>query len=548
MPSATELTQGELSRAERDAHHFQLKSALPRPVQLERLQHAFALALKQDPGVGWVVGAAALRLILVSGRPLNEIYAIKRAPKLSALRPDWPTPALVEVDGHSPALWLEAGRSPHRAKVTPRFDHTGRPSKGVWLGLDPTSVALIQSIIGPEPLVSADKDPAKWPRLFAAATCQDLAAAIEEFRKQASTRLGVGSRAAIPKITQCQYFLQTRLTACFPADPAVACLVTNTSPKRNATKSYYSSVSLADAQRYQHAAVSSLPAAPTAVNPAPGPSMEPPQALRAQVIGSPYCPTEDALKELGNALRSAAAIGRGRLDRNRARKIDHAFTAYCWLFFSLHTGWRTPGKSLLPTIADIDWDTGALLIEDKRIRSAKSASRQGSVILDDLDAELSAEDRVRPSSTRQRKMVGDSVPSRRRWLPLSDRVLRQLQNYYEHTRARAVMQQRQRAKTWFTPLTDRAALDVYLKGLPRLHWQLPPKCNRHYLRSALIGRLSADAIDAYLGHWETGSEPWWNGSCLDPLAYTARTQDAIAQLFPAADWPVIEGFHAAPAA
>ncbi|WP_133064230.1 hypothetical protein [Sandarakinorhabdus cyanobacteriorum] len=471
MLSATELTLGELSRAERDAHHFPLKSALPRPIQLERLQRSFALALKQDRDVGWVVGAAALRLILVSGRPLNEIHAIKRAPKLSALRPncqpDWPRPALVELNGHSPALWLEAGRSAHRSNVTPKLDHVGRSSKGVWLGLDPTTVALVQSIIGPEPLVTADKDPAKWPHLFAATTCEELAAAIEEFRKQASTRLGVGSGAAIPKITQCRYFLPTRLTACFPADPAVACLVTNTPPKRNATKSYYSSVSLADAQRYQHTAISALPAMPAAFSPAPGASMQPPQALRAHVIGSPYCPTEAALKMLGNALRSAAAIGRGRLDRNRALKVDHAFTAYCWLFFSLHTGWRTPRKKLLPTVADIDWDTGALLIEDKNIGSAKSARRQGSVILDDFDAELDAEDQVRPSSTRERKMVGGSAPSRRRWLPLSDRVLRQLQNYYEHTRVRALMQRRQRAKTWFTPLTDRAALEAYLQVASR---------------------------------------------------------------------------------
>lgn len=44
---------------------------------------------------------------------------------------------------------------------------------------------------------------------------------------------------------------------------------------------------------------------------------------------------------------------------------------------------------------------------------------------------------------------------------------------------------------------------------------------RHMLRSGLVGRVSSEVIDALLGHWEQGREPWSTGSALDPMAVRA---------------------------
>jgi hypothetical protein len=50
--------------------------------------------------------------------------------------------------------------------------------------------------------------------------------------------------------------------------------------------------------------------------------------------------------------------------------------------------------------------------------------------------------------------------------------------------------------------------------------QLKTNSNRHYIRSALIEkRANAEYIDAYLGHWQLGTEPWHKYSLFDPLDY-----------------------------
>lgn len=538
------MNQAARARAERDAHQFPLKSALPTPVELERLQRAFALALLHPPTNDWVIGAIALRLVLVSGRPVDEIHALRHASGRSTVSPRLQMPVLVELNGHAPALWLKAGRSAHLETNAPRSRHAGSPSKGVWLSLDPLSVALVNLITKRAPAVYCNDGTKRAARLFSQKSPKALAETIKSFRLNASKLLGSNEQNFLAKITKCALFLETRLTASVPGDSAISWLITNTNPKRNATKSYYTSVSLGDAQRYHRQAIQLLPAVPTSAAASPALLMEPPAALRERVIGSPFCPKQDAVEKLGAVLRSAATVGKGRLALTRATRIDHAFTAYCWLFFSLHTGWRPPRSTLLPSPADIDWERRAMLIEDKIVRSTKRLNGSAQPTVDALlEEELAAEDFVNPRAERGTPSSTDTRPSRRRWLPLSERVCKQLQNYYEHITARAHMRNRPHHKLVVTPLADRPALEAYLKALPGLNWDLPSNFNRHYLRSALIDRLCTDAIDAYLGHWEIGCEPWWNGSCIDPLAYTARTQGAISQLFTPEHWPVIEGFH-----
>lgn len=50
---------------------------------------------------------------------------------------------------------------------------------------------------------------------------------------------------------------------------------------------------------------------------------------------------------------------------------------------------------------------------------------------------------------------------------------------------------------------------------------VPANFARHTLRSGLLGHVPQSAIDTYLGHFDRGTEPWSNGSALDPSAYRA---------------------------
>lgn len=65
-------------------------------------------------------------------------------------------------------------------------------------------------------------------------------------------------------------------------------------------------------------------------------------------------------------------------------------------------------------------------------------------------------------------------------------------------------------------LTPELATDVRMP--PDL--ALPPNCNRHYLRTALRERgCRGDLVDAQLGHWHHGTEPWGASSSLTPRAF-----------------------------
>ncbi|WP_373510940.1 hypothetical protein [Thiocapsa sp.] len=65
-------------------------------------------------------------------------------------------------------------------------------------------------------------------------------------------------------------------------------------------------------------------------------------------------------------------------------------------------------------------------------------------------------------------------------------------------------------------LTPQLATEVRLPE----HLRLPPNCNRHYLATYLWERRCPhDLIDAQLGHWQQGREPWGRSSTLAPKQF-----------------------------
>lgn len=221
----------------------------------------------------------------------------------------------------------------------------------------------------------------------------------------------------------------------------------------------------------------------------------------------------------------------------RLSEFDDAFTVYSWLFFSLHTGWRPPPDRILPDVSQVDRATGAFFLEDKLVRATTATTwddekaDQGEV-LDDNDDEdelaLQANGSDKANTRAGLKM---------RWLPLGQRVLAQLRAYHHHVARRSTIALAR------PPKSSRDEIIEHLTRLLGLTEKLPWNFNRHHLRSNLVGRVSVEVINAYLGHWEKGSEPWANGSCLDPVAYVHEIHTALDELFPAEDWPVIHGFR-----
>jgi hypothetical protein len=470
---------------------------------------------------------------------LEEVHVLQIMPMVKAPDPGWPAPRILQVEGHAPALWLEAGIAPHVTAHNMASRCVSPASHAVWLGLDQLSERWLR-LLHPRPrLTIRQATVVKGQPLFA----QDLATlrdAVEDFRDRAKKAMGSTEGDYLPKLEDCTRFLQRQLAVSQPGDPAASWLITKTMPARNATTSYYSSVSLRDAQRYQAVAVAEADSRAANAERSIIPETELPAVLADRAIGSRFCPSAKALTGLREHLLVNARIGRGAMSARRASEVDHAFTAYSWLFFSLHSGWRPP-RQLLPGPDDLDWATGTFFLEDKPVRSSTAPTDTAQdEARTELLAELGSEDVIGlPAAVdgAAKSAGGTAAGARRRWLPLGQRVLAQLRAYHVHVEARG---KRQLAAA---PLGDRTAVLAYLSALPGLEWDLPWNFPRHYLRSALVGRTSVEVINAYMGHWETGAEPWWNGSCLDPVAYAHEARAAIDAVFPESDWPVLVGFR-----
>jgi hypothetical protein len=537
MASAAPLAMARQARAERDAHAFSLNAGQPTPVKLARLDRAFKLMLEtseQAPSKprAWLEGALALRLVLISGREIEEIHALKILPLVKAPDPGWPAPRLVQVLGYAPALWLKAGVAPHMGGSSAASHLVGPASHAVWLGLDRLSEDWLRCLHPRSQLSMSERTAGNGQPLFAhgLAALKDW---VEDFRDRATRAMGSRDSDFLPNLDECALFLKRHLAVCSPGDPAVSWLITKTAPTRNATTSYYSSVSLRDADRFQRDAVTQADSSSALAGRTPLPNPDLPPVLADRVLGSRFCPSAKALAELRDRLLSNARIGRGAMTATRASEVDYAFTAYSWLFFSLHAGWRPP-RQLLPSPDDLDWATGAFFLDDKPMRSRSAP-------VDAADNEAWIEPSYELESEGEDSLVAQvdeaEAGARRRWLPLGARVMAQLRAFHIH------VEERGKRRLAAPPLESRKDMMAYLKAVPGLDWDLPSNFPRHYLRSALVGKVSVEVINAYMGHWEAGAEPWWNGSCLDPVAYAHEARTAIDALLPECEWPVLVGFR-----
>jgi hypothetical protein len=78
--------------------------------------------------------------------------------------------------------------------------------------------------------------------------------------------------------------------------------------------------------------------------------------------------------------------------------------------------------------------------------------------------------------------------------------------------------------------------------LAEINYHLPMNANRHYLRSNLIAdNCPVEVVDAFMGHWERGQEPWCRYSGLSPLVYKEQLEKPLISLLKRHEWLPEEG-------
>lgn len=143
----------------------------------------------------------------------------------------------------------------------------------------------------------------------------------------------------------------------------------------------------------------------------------------------------------------------------------------------------------------------------------------------------------------------DDAQSHARFLPLPTIMVNQLQHYLRHREAIVGRLQLYLQQQWDSPFLF---LDKY--GHPKqvtpkrlqkhLDWPGSPplNINRHYLHTQLKeDGCSSELVDAFMGHWDAGQEPWAKYSTFCPREYREHISSTIEIMMQRQGWRAIEG-------
>ena len=291
-------------------------------------------------------------------------------------------------------------------------------------------------------------------------------------------------RRASTTLEAVQRWLEHKLTQVAGGDAAVAAILTART-KNVVAKSplHYTSCSQETLTRFWWAAVSELLV---------DKERAAPPAIRARRSGSTFCPLPQQMQDL-----RARLIGETRRARSFAGR-SNAFVRYTAVLLSLGLTLRAAGRPI--TVCQVPGSPDAVVVDDTRNK--------------------------------------DPMMTRMIWL--AQVVRQQLESLATHVANLGMTATND--GTLILALIDggtaqQATLRDVLSGLPEVvAKQLPVNFARHYVRSNLIGACSTETLQALLGHWNSGTQPWGGGSGLDPLLYRADLLRSLPDLLAKDGW------------
>ncbi len=253
-----------------------------------------------------------------------------------------------------------------------------------------------------------------------------------------------------------------------------------------------------------------------------------PAAVRSdRYVGSRFVPKDTTILKLVRDIRNRLQTARDKIRSGKSSPLllHNDITVYTVMMIGFATGYRATRDPLLQK-AEMDRTTGFGVISDK-----------------DGD---------------------DLYHSRIIWLP--EFCFKQLDHYQEHlsvfenwlfahnqelffaSRQKEVTGRRSERKipSLFFVRNDMRAIDIrpkYMQTLLKiLNYDLPVNANRHYLRTSLLQRgCPVEVINAFMGHWETGVEPWGTYSGLSPSSYRRELSLHLVMLMEDDRWRLESG-------
>lgn len=242
----------------------------------------------------------------------------------------------------------------------------------------------------------------------------------------------------------------------------------------------------------------------------PEPLPQLPASTETRYVGTNVCPDdgEKIRQKQGfysyhtQDLRNALAYCRSRMHKPGFTVVFHnAYVSYCIAMLGAVTGYRAV-KNPLTDIRALDEPTGLLVISDKDFDDYRNARLTW--VPPVLHAQLRAYSRYRDALVRCLQLENEDPPF---FFFLND-----------NRRAKPV-----------APHSLASAL--------RWSSELPLNANRHYLRTRLTEkRVPGEIIDAFMGHWDIGEEPYGPYSALSPAEFKAAIAPALTDILAEQGW------------
>lgn len=248
-------------------------------------------------------------------------------------------------------------------------------------------------------------------------------------------------------------------------------------------------------------------------------------------IGSKICPMEHTVQQMVMDLKKKALhYKKDHHDINHLIKFHNAYTAYCVMMIGFATGYRAV-RDPFYSETEIDDETGFLVISDKdnddyynsRLIFLPKLCRKQITLYSEYK-QLLAERLILTNPELSKELMEPNIPSWSKTPPNNQDLpfFFFLKHFYKHQAVKPLSMHEM--TEWIT--------------------DLPLNANRHYLRTHLRElKVSGEFIDAFMGHWEYGQEPYGEYSSLSPLTYIETLKKPIEKLLNKAGWEEIKGTY-----
>lgn len=492
---------GARARAHRDNHYLPLRKGAPTPAEIATTEHALQVllrALKASACDTLLLRAGlTVRLMLDLGRNeehLSRLYRIHlegsdRTPpderglvsweEDGALRYGWWLPAGVHIDQKGP-------------------NHAQLIRGDVWLPLlERTALWLDAAGITDD----------RQPRPVLNGRPEELQRDVMAFRDWAKETLGPLGRA-VPKSGKLMKAATEQLAWHPTGDRTLAMQLTGRDMEHSNARSYYTSVSVPKAAKHYATAMHS-PISNYSIATSP----EGQSAFAVPCFARSSLTRKEPLGSL-ETIRSALSLFDERPDNRKADKglVDahNEFVTKLWIALALCTAGRG-FTDWVPGLQLIEPRTGGLMVLDK-----KKA--------DDQDHEELSGARLVFIHSAVREMLHLYRAHLRKLLArptLNEKSRDLIKDYLTDLQGRRLQPFLELQLEESGKLIANAVKPKWIEDALEGYVKVPSNFARHCLRSGLVSDVPQAGLDALLGHFDDGTEPWANGSALDPAAYRA---------------------------